>query len=80
METKRNDNVVNNAEDVAALEQFVRDYREGKVSGVVLTYQLADGKPQHKVMGAYAEDLVEASNQVRRLDLALNRLFLRPAS
>lgn len=77
METKRNDNVVNNAEDVDVLEQFVRDYREGKVSGVVLTYQLADGESKHQVMGAYAEDLVAATAQVRRLDVALNRLFVR---
>lgn len=78
MEKPRNSDVVNN-EDVEALEKFLQAYREGKIRGVVLTYETDEG-PEHKLMGQYADDLLAASNQVRRLDLALNRHFLRSQS
>ncbi|MEN7527007.1 hypothetical protein [Cupriavidus sp. DL-D2] len=62
-------------EDMESLEQLVRDYKEGRIRGLVLTYERDDGKPVHKVMGEYADDLTAAASQVRRLDLALNRHF-----
>lgn len=62
------------------LEQLLEDFREGKVSGVVLTYQTSEGGSKHQLIGAYADDLMAATNQVRRLDVALNRHFLSPDS
>lgn len=62
------------------LEQLLEDFKAGKVSGVVLTYQTADGASKHQLMGEFADDLLAACNQVRKLDVALNRHFLRPDS
>lgn len=73
MEKPRSE-VVNN-EDVESLEQFVRNYREGKVRrGVILTYETDDGRSVHKIIGDYADDLAAAASQVARLDVALNCL------
>ena len=76
MQKPRNSDVVNN-EDVEFLDQFIRDYREGKVRGLALTYETENGSSEHRLLGEYADNLVAAANQVRRLDLALNRHFLR---
>lgn len=62
------------------LEQLLEDFRAGKVSGLALTYETIDGESRHQLMGDYADDLMAATNQVRRLDVALNRHFLRSES
>lgn len=68
------------SEGVSVLEQLLRDFSAGKVSGVVLTYQTEDGGNKHQLVGEFADDLMAAIDQVRRLDVALNRHFLRPES
>lgn len=68
------------SEGVSVLEKVLRDYSEGKLPGLVLSYRTEDGGSKHQLLGEFADDLMAAIDQVRRLDVALNRHFLRPDS
>lgn len=74
MEKPRSDVVSN--EDVEVLEAFVKAYREGKIPGVVISYQTDDGKKRHHLMGEFTADFAAVNGQVRSLEMAVNRLFL----
>lgn len=74
MEKTRSEAVDN--EDVEVLEAFVRAYREGRVPGVVISYQTDEGTTRHHLMGRFTTDPSAAFSQVRSLDMAVNRLFL----
>jgi len=78
MEKNRSDAVTN--EDVEVLEAFIQSYREGKIPGVVISYQTDEGKVRHHLMGEFTADFAAANSQVRSLEMAVNRLFLCPRS
>ena len=66
------------SEGVELLEQLLKDFREGRIRGIALTYRTEDGESEHQLVGEFADNPMAAINQVRRLDVALNRHFLRP--
>lgn len=78
MEKPRNDAV--NNEDVEVLEAFVRAYREGKIPGVVISYQTDEGTKRHHLLGEFTSDYSAVNSQMGSLEMAVNRLFLcRPS-